>query len=298
MSSQVPNRGDAKRHEHSVTGDLVRPRYSPGLILEDSDLTAAVDYTRDLSRLLFRSLFGCGVVCGLRVSVDFESDLEVTVAPGLALDGCGDPVQLVEPVTIRLGRQDGVLTERGAAQAGPKHRNLWVVLRGGEKPGALRELVSDADDFNDVSQPTRMRATAEVSILSKRPECLCQCKQPPKDLDGKESTDYYNDITAKLFPLAGASPSTATPPPPPNCHEQHAARLDCAPDGGCGAGCDCDCGVLLARVHWFENEQAWGPIHIGERRFLRPTFGEDPVKDGRPSSGGEARRRTRTARSG
>ena len=52
-----------------VTGSstLVRPRFSPGLLLRDDDLKVGVDYTRELSRLMFRSLFGCGVICGLKV---------------------------------------------------------------------------------------------------------------------------------------------------------------------------------------------------------------------------------------
>jgi len=83
-----------KKISKTSVGVLERPRYSPGLILEDSDLTAAVDYTRALNRLLFRSLFGCGVVCGLTVSIGTDCGLQVTVAPGLALDGCGDPLHL------------------------------------------------------------------------------------------------------------------------------------------------------------------------------------------------------------
>jgi hypothetical protein len=50
--------------ENSMKGSLIRPTYSPGLLLEDDDLTAGVSYTRGLTQLLFRSLFGCGVICG------------------------------------------------------------------------------------------------------------------------------------------------------------------------------------------------------------------------------------------
>jgi hypothetical protein len=103
-----------KKISKTSVGVLERPRYSPGLILEDSDLTAAVDYTRALNRLLFRSLFGCGVVCGLTVSVGTDCGLQVTVAPGLALDGCGDPLHLAGPVTLELGRREGVLPPQGS----------------------------------------------------------------------------------------------------------------------------------------------------------------------------------------
>ena len=43
--------------EAKGNASLARPCYSPGLLLRDDDLTAAVTYTRELSRLLFRSLF-------------------------------------------------------------------------------------------------------------------------------------------------------------------------------------------------------------------------------------------------
>src|SRR5438874_7512870 len=74
---------------------LERPRYTAGLLLEDTDLTAAVKYTRDMSRLLFRSLFGCGVICGLDVTALLTcngSKIEVTVASGIALDCSGNPI--------------------------------------------------------------------------------------------------------------------------------------------------------------------------------------------------------------
>jgi hypothetical protein len=281
MSRQGPKQDGAVGRSSAVKGDLERPRYSPGLILQDSDLTAAVDYTRDLSRLLFRSLFGCGVVCGLTVSVESASELEVTVAPGLALDGCGDPIQLADTVTIGLGRRDGVLPEGGADRTGPAHKNLWVVLRGAELLCAPRELVCDADELDDLKQPTRIRASAEVSILFERPQCLCACQAPPANLSDQERTAYYKDLTKKQL--------SSDPKEAPDCHKSHAERIDCAPDGGCGAGCDCGCCVLLARLHWFDDEKAWAPIHAGERRFLRPSFGPDPVKNKPPASAAAAR---------
>src|SRR5258708_32128219 len=88
-----------------VTGNssLVRPRFSPGLLLRDDDLRQGVDYTRDLSRLLFRSLFGCGVVCGLEVSATFScGKLIVMVAAGVALDCLGDPVYGPGPTPIPI----------------------------------------------------------------------------------------------------------------------------------------------------------------------------------------------------
>jgi hypothetical protein len=85
-------------------GSLVRPRFTPGLLLLDEDLTAGVDYTRELSRLLFRNLFGCGVICGLTVTGKEATGrcLTVDVNCGLALDCVGDPVQVRQPQSLTI----------------------------------------------------------------------------------------------------------------------------------------------------------------------------------------------------
>ena len=54
------------------------------MLLEDEDLNAGVSYTRDLTRILFKSLFGCGVICGLVVGAKRTCNggkLEITVVP-------------------------------------------------------------------------------------------------------------------------------------------------------------------------------------------------------------------------
>lgn len=253
MSSQLHDPSKGRWAEPPVANDLIRPRYTPGLVLHDTDLTAAVDYMRTLTRLLFRSLIGCGVVCGLKVTVKAGDELAVRVDPGLALDGCGDPIQLIKPVTVTLPRTDGVLAERDAAQ----RQDLWVVLCGGEQSYAKRGLVCDADDLDGAAEPTRVRGTAQVAVLFERPNCLC----PP-------------------LPPAAAAGSPAP-----------ADSGDRAPDGGCGAGCDCGCCVLLARLKWSDGKE-WHAIHEGERRFLRLTPGPDPIKN--PESSNAAIEQTGT----
>ena len=93
---------------------IERPLFSPGLLLEDEDLTAGVNYTRELSRLLFRSLFGCGVICGLEVKGELfckRQQLRVTVGPGLALDGAGNPMQVTK--SVPLATQAGLRSAAG-----------------------------------------------------------------------------------------------------------------------------------------------------------------------------------------
>src|SRR3954469_11600300 len=86
--------------------ELVRAKFGPGMLLEHRDLEQLNSYTRELSRLLFRSFFGCGVVCGLVVTWDENCDkLHITVGPGLALDGQGEPVYVPESHRLCVGAE-------------------------------------------------------------------------------------------------------------------------------------------------------------------------------------------------
>src|SRR5438876_447699 len=123
----------------SITGNssLMKPRFSPGLLLRDDDLNQGVDYTRDLSRLLFRSLFGCGVVCGLVVKWVLSCNkLVITVGEGVALDCHGDPIHVTEPQPIPLDPSCG----------DDIPHQMWVVIRRTEKCCAPRSAACSCDD--------------------------------------------------------------------------------------------------------------------------------------------------------
>lgn len=251
MTQNCNCQGSGGQDSQTVAAILERPRYSPGLILEDSDLTSAVDYTQALSRLLFRNLFGCGVICGLTVTVDPECGLAVTVSPGLALDGCGDPVQIPSPVTIAYDKKKA---EQFTSAGTP----LWVTLCGKEKLCQPRALVCEADDYDGVTQATRIRAMSEVSILFEKPECVCGCSPPVKPA---------------AAPAAGAANQPQDVWPSDPCHEEHQFRADCAEDCGCGSACDCGCCVLLATVELVNG--VWTPRHKGVRRLVRAALVPD-----------------------
>ena len=228
MTKNCNCHGSGGPYSETVAAVLERPRYSPGLILEDSDLTSAVDYTRSLSRLLFRNLFGCGVICGLTVKIDLDCGLNVTVSPGLALDGCGDPLQLPAPLTISYDR-------RKAEQLSTAGSTFWVTLCGKEKLCQPRSLVCDADDYDGATQATRIRALSEVTLVfgdPDKPPCGCGCPKP---------TQQQGTAQAPGVPAS----RTGTVPAGDPCHDEHEGRIDCAEDCGCGTACDCGCCVLL-----------------------------------------------------
>ena len=72
---------------------MKRVRYFPGQLLSAADFETEQSYLRAKRRLHNRWLHGWGVVGGLAVSVGGS---EVVVAPGLALDGLGNEIEVCE----------------------------------------------------------------------------------------------------------------------------------------------------------------------------------------------------------
>src|SRR5262249_17207516 len=121
--------------------------------------------------------------------------LTVMVAPGLALDGCGDPLQLVGSAAIDLKDKDGVIPPD--KKTPPKRTDFWVIACGKEKPCAPRALVCDGDDLDSAPQPTRTRSAVEVSIAFEAPECVCGCNRfDPKGTPGEQLKSVEDRIDA------------------------------------------------------------------------------------------------------
>jgi len=164
------------------TGTLVQPLFSRGLLLEDDDLTAGVTYTRDLVRLMFRSLFGCGVICGLEVTAApdcHNSRIKVTVTKGLGLDCFGNPIEV---------RRDETLTYDPECK--PFAQKLWVLACYREKPCRPKDASCAVDEESEVVQ-TRAHGGYELTLVTARPKCACSC-EPPEVVSGS-SDDCCGD---------------------------------------------------------------------------------------------------------
>lgn len=74
---------------------LCRPRFFPGQLLSDEDLTALDHYILEKNRLHNRNLHGFGVVCGLKV-LCHPCEGYVTVTSGHAIDPCGNDIIVCE----------------------------------------------------------------------------------------------------------------------------------------------------------------------------------------------------------
>ncbi|MCV9961724.1 hypothetical protein OIU34_07390 [Pararhizobium sp. BT-229] len=208
-------------------GTLERPLYSPGLLLEDEDLTSAVDYTRRLTQLMFSSLFGCGVICGLRIiSAEKQCNgslLKVVVSKGLGLDCFGNPIEVPSDQTVTYD---------------PKCKDfppeIWVTACYVERHCAPRELSCAYDGGNERAF-TRHRAGFEIKLYGRRPDCACSCAKPEAP-----PTHDHGDCCSS----AGESARAASAANPENgdwdCYADHMNGV-CS----CGRGCNC---IVIGKI--------------------------------------------------
>jgi len=228
---------------------LVRAQFGPGMLLQHEDLNALNTYTRDLSRLLFRSFFGCGVICGLKVEVKEDCGMVfLTVEAGIALDCSGDPIQVPKDTRFPI--------DEDCDPNEPLSGTFWVVLCGKVRQCAPRTSMCASDDDETPSTPTRERDEFEIRVVPDRPECACGCPEPEDDPVPVEDDCQYAD-------------------PDDPCFEKHY-------DGICGCECGNDCSdsnckcVLLARIKKNEDDTDWTVEHR-VRRFIRPVLMRDPL---------------------
>jgi len=206
---------------------LERPRFSPGLLLEDEDLTAGVDYTRNLMKLMFSALFGCGVVCGLKVKAEPECEgrkLRIKIGRGLALDCAGNPINLPDEVSFPY--------DPGCE---PMPKELWVSVCYMEKCCRKRD-VSCAPDDDGEAVYTRAVAGFEVRVCDKPPKCACAClpkqPQPPRQQEG-----CCEEHAEQNAAQQGVREDAAADDDPCACYSDHNK-------GVCGCDCGCDCVVI------------------------------------------------------
>jgi len=218
----------------SGSSGIERPLFTPGLLLEDEDLTAGVDYTRELSRLLFRSLFGCGVICGLEVKGKLfckRQQLSVTVGPGLALDGGGNPMHVLKSVPLVTPHDCEELPD-----------TVYVVICYKDYGCRSREIAC-SPDADSQSIKTRAVDAYEIKLYGEAPACACSCGKKPKDTTTPGSPgnccEEMLETPAETSPTA-TTDTTSAEPDPCDCYKKHFDAAGCI---DCGCAC-----VLIATV--------------------------------------------------
>lgn len=231
------------------SGTLMLPQFAPGMLLQSDDLAALGAYSRDLSRLMFRTLFGCGVMCGLVVHVKFTCEkIVITIDPGVALDCCGDPIQVTTTQTITIDPQcDPQFPE-----------SLCVVLCEKNKCCAPRPAMCASDNGDSAAVCTREKYGFEIRVLADCPKCACGCLE-------------HDDLKLLDCDCKCVNPDL-------KCYQPHYQGVCCECCGDADCACDCEC-VVLARLNHSDNpndpQQPWSADH-SVRRFVRPVLIEDP----------------------
>jgi len=212
---------------------LQRPYYNTGQLLDDDDLNAGVTYTQDLTRLLFRSLFGCGVICGLQVSAQWacgKTKWSITVTKGLALDCQGNPIELPADATMQYGSECQELPPA-----------LWVVICYIQKCCRPKDVTCSQDDSAQ-PKPTRVRAGYEIRLYESLPKCACHCPTdydipapPPNEECCEDAPQPAGETGTSPSRTDSTSADTICP-----CFRSHFK-------GDCECGCNCEC-VILARI--------------------------------------------------
>jgi hypothetical protein len=267
---------------------LIRPHFTEGLLLQDDDLTAGVSYTRELSRLMFRTIFGCGVLCGLKVSPPTLEcgKLKIGVDKGVALACSGDPVELQKPQTIEIDECKFTV-----------ENELWVGLKPHEKCCAPRTAACSPDDEDTPAVCTRERDGYELCAFSKRPPCSCGCAQLEPPPTQTTTNDPGLVESEGNQPAPAPAPSTSSPcdcnsttEPPQEKRPDPQAAVDClcnwrTATGACyeryyNGECPCDCcdcdWIVLAKIWRTDDQSPWQVDH-SVRRFVRPVLMRDPL---------------------
>ncbi len=176
------------------TGYPDRLHYSTGELLGADDFRDEQTYhRRQLARALLH-LHGSGVIAGLRVAYEQKpgtngvpDEVELRVAPGLALDHAGRLVEVPREASLRLARWYGYIaktppssTELDAGDLRASWRADATAPRGGvvvadvflsfhECPrGYTPAFASGPFDALDASQPSRVRDGYELSLVLRR----------------------------------------------------------------------------------------------------------------------------------
>jgi hypothetical protein len=219
-------------------GTLERPLYTPGLLLEDEDLTSGVNYTRRLTQLLFSSLFGCGVICGLRVGAVAECGgrhLKVTVEKGLGLDCFGNPIEVPAPVAVTY--------DPGCDKFPP---SIWVVACYSDGDCAPREL--SCCDAGEDRANTRRKAGYEIKLYGSQPKCVCSCEKPvEKRPHGDGDCRCPPQANVPRDQTAAEGPSEDTPASILDCEGGWSKCYDDHFNGVCSCGCGCNC-ILIGKI--------------------------------------------------
>lgn len=178
-------------------GPLPQPRYFPRQVVTADDLTADQEYTRERLRRHNRMLHGCGVIEGLRVSIDADdtgSQL-VNVDCGAAIDPVGEEILVPRDIAVPLLEIPYLVLDEGRRMRTGWGAGLDSECVGGESGttawlaiGHLRSSSHPRPSINGevcpgptVCEPSRYHDGAELVLLEDILPADCVQRDAPAD---------------------------------------------------------------------------------------------------------------------
>src|ERR1044072_3353204 len=181
-----------------MTGPL-RPAFHEGQVLAAADLSAAVEYARGPAARHARHLHEWGIAEGLGLVTQPRTDpatgaryVEVSVSPGIAVDGTGREVVVTEPVVLRESDFDEV---NGADQLTVEPYPLFLTA-------ADREPDRSSAPVSCSGSATKTRVEESYQLLFGRPGDERLVAGAPAPADG---APHARPPPRPLRPPAGAA---------------------------------------------------------------------------------------------
>ena len=145
-----------------------RVNYATGVLLAAEDFRDEQTYHRARLARLLSGLAGFGTLAGLRVTPPAADDaeLELHVAPGLAIDRFGRLVEITEPYCIRIARWVAAALHAGAARHGAsraarqrRRSRSWPTCSSRHSPARARRRLPSPPARSMRSTPWCLRAS-------------------------------------------------------------------------------------------------------------------------------------------
>jgi hypothetical protein len=158
-------------------------RFYDGMLLTAEYLRQEQAYHREALRRVNRYLFGSGIICGLEVKPQVPSGLCLTIHPGVALDCCGNLIEVCKCITMDLMKEckDEYGSDCINPTQNPADREIkkYLVLRYDEKLTDPEPVLTPAEDC----KPAGDKPNCEASKI-REGFCIelwdkCPCDETP-----------------------------------------------------------------------------------------------------------------------
>ena len=172
-------------------------KFSHGMIVNETDLTAAMNYPVQLMQAVNRANYGCGVICGFMFEPDPDlcgakkpcencdttgrsgmayPGFRLKITRGTAIDCHGMPLELCEPAYVDIEPK----------QCGCSDTNAVICIAARRVSGGEAPRGDCCDDTGGQSDCTRLRDHLELKAFpsEKLPEHICMRELPMKSGSG------------------------------------------------------------------------------------------------------------------